>query len=152
MMIDVVEALHSLEKCAHEMDAELSQGRQVTPFNPSNLAVRALAERGLRLADLSVTPRVKAADIGLSARVEPDLTLGALIAFRAAARFARAGASPTYTVNASYRAVMRYIEILPIALRDAADIHALQNGSRGANDRKRSRTRPVDGPDTDAMP
>ncbi len=121
-MIDVVEALELLEKCAHEMGSEFSSTPRATPLRPNNLAVRALAERGLRLADLSTSPRTTRTDAGPSARIEPALTLGALVAFRTAARFARAGASPSTTLEASYRAVTRYIEILPSSLRDDADI------------------------------
>ncbi|MCW2522308.1 MAG: hypothetical protein JWO63_643 [Frankiales bacterium] len=131
-MIDVVEALEILEKCADEIDSEeLSGGEQEAPLRASNLAGRALAECGLRLADLSSFSRVRAANTARQPRVEPALTLGALIAFRTAARFARAGASPARTVNASYRAVTRYIEILPIGLRDGADSRAVQVGLIG---------------------
>jgi hypothetical protein len=56
------------------------------------------------------------------------MTLGAMIVFRTADKFVRAGAPTVRTLDALYRAVQRYVEVLPDSLQDGADqtaIHAL---------------------------
>jgi hypothetical protein len=118
-MIDVVQALELLEICAADaagQDAPEEGGTGVAPHRRMSLAERALARRQLHVSDLAPPsfggrPRHDSA--------APDgskLTLGAVIAFRTADRFERAGGSTAHTLEAAHRAVARYAELISSAL------------------------------------
>src|ERR1700735_1812234 len=121
-MIDVVQALELFEICADEMATEDADGtgnlgraggRRMT------LTARALAKRQLHVAHLARFPLRRA--LGDGYPDEPTMTLGAMIVFRTADRFGRAGASTTRTIEALYRAVQRYVELIPDSLQDGVD-------------------------------
>ena len=127
-MIDVVRALELFEICADEMTAERASGdhragdagdRRLT------LTARALAKGKLNVAQLTRFPLRGFPGDGTAAR-EPTLTLGAMIVFRTADRCVRAGASPTRTLEALYRAVEHYLDILPGPLQSEVDKAAVQ--------------------------
>jgi hypothetical protein len=54
------------------------------------------------------------------------MTLGAMIVFRTADKFVRAGAPTARTLDALYRAVQRYVEVLPASLQDGIDQTAIR--------------------------
>jgi hypothetical protein len=125
-MIDVVQALELFEICADEMATEDADGtgnlgragsRRMT------LTARALAKRQLHVAHLARFPLRRA--LGDEYPDEPTMTLGAMIVFRTADRFGRAGASTTRTIEALYRAVQRYVELIPNSLQDGVDKTAI---------------------------
>jgi hypothetical protein len=125
--IDVVQALELFEICADEMaseDAGSEFGRDDAGRRRLSLTARALAKRELSVAHLSRFPLRGSLD-GAATPAEPTMTLGALIVFRTADRFVRAGASTTRTLEAVYRAVQRYLEIIPSSLQDGADRAAI---------------------------
>jgi hypothetical protein len=125
-MIDVVQALELFEICADEMATEDADGagsfggvggRRMT------LTSRALAKRQLHVAHLARFPHRGALGDGYSDQA--IMTLGAMIVFRTADRFGRAGASTTRTIEGLYRAVQRYVELLPDSLQDGVDKTAI---------------------------
>jgi hypothetical protein len=121
-MITVVDALQLLEECTQEPDSSGALESANARHGTSNrIVTRALALGELRRSDLTRYPLVLARNGNREAPDDPLLTLGAFIAFRTADRFARAGASPQQTLEASYRAARRYLDIFPAALRNAAD-------------------------------
>ena len=125
-MIDVVQALELFEICADEMATEDADGTgSVGPAGGRRmtLTARALAKRQLHVAHLARFPLRRALDDGYSD--EPTMTLGAMIVFRTADRFGRAGASTTRTIEALYRAVQRYVELIPRSLQDGVDKTAI---------------------------
>jgi hypothetical protein len=122
-MIDVVEALQLLEQCAEKRSTE---DRGYVPRLDS-LVVQALAERQLHLSDLNRLPLLAASGRIPLTSSESPLTLGALIVFRTAHRFARAGSTTAQAVNAASRAAERYLDILPNSLHDKADEDAMQD-------------------------
>jgi hypothetical protein len=126
-MIDVIQALELFETCADEMateDADGTGNRGGPGGRRMTLTARALAKRQLQLASLTrfalrgVLGHAQSAD-------EPTMTLGAVMVFRTADRFGRAGASTTHTIEALYRAVHRYAEFIPSSLRDGLDETAI---------------------------
>jgi hypothetical protein len=122
-MIDVVEALQLLEESAELTSTKGSDFAR----RPDSLVIRALAERQLHLADLNRFPLPAASKRqALDSRDSP-LTLGALIVFRTAHRFVRAGSTSAQAINAAYRAARRYLDILPSSLHDKADQAAMHN-------------------------
>jgi hypothetical protein len=126
-MIDVIQALELFETCADEMateDADRRGNRGGTGGRRMTLTARALAKRQLQLADLSRFPLRGVLGDAPSAD-EPTMTLGAMMVFRTADRFGRAGASRTRTIEALYRAVHRYTELIPCSLRDGLDETAI---------------------------
>lgn len=123
-MIDVVQALELFEICADEMASEEANGdgggagrRRMT------LTARALAKRQLHVAHLARFPLRGA--LGNARSDEPVMTLGALIVFRTADKFGRAGASTSRTIAAIYRAVEQYMELIPSSLLDGVDQTAI---------------------------
>jgi hypothetical protein len=125
-MIDVVQALELFEICADEMATEDADGTgSVRPAGGRRmtLTARALAKRQLHVAHLARFPLRGALGDGYSD--EPTMTLGAMIVFRTADRFGRAGASTTRTIDALYRAVQRYVELIPSSLQDGVDKKAI---------------------------
>ncbi|MCW2523240.1 MAG: hypothetical protein JWO63_1575 [Frankiales bacterium] len=121
-MITVVDALQLLEECAQEPDVVDTHELRHSQRLPSNRIVARALERGdLRRSDLTRYPLVHARRGDREGREQPPLTLGAFVAFRAADRLARAGASPDQTIEASYRAARRYVDLFPASLRDSAD-------------------------------
>jgi hypothetical protein len=126
-MIDVVQALVLFEICAEEMAAEDASGARDTDRagrRRMTLTARALAKRELDVAHLSRYPH---RDFPHDAATpdQPPMTLGAMIVFRTADKFGRAGASTTHTLDAVYRAAQRYVELLPNSLQDGTDKIAL---------------------------
>jgi len=114
MTIDVVRALDLLETCAAEVAGEeVSAGRRPS-FRRSTLTTRALAK-------LDIAPLAANGSVVTSG---PRLTLGATIAFRAAHRTGRAGAPAPRALDAAYRAVHRYLNLLPRSMLDGADLTA----------------------------
>jgi hypothetical protein len=128
-MIDVVQALELFEICADEMASEQTTGEcnsGETGRQRRTLTARALAKTHLHVAHLA---RYPLRGVPWDTRTDqPTMTLGAMIVFRTADKFVRAGAPTTRTLDALYRAVQRYVEVLPDSLQDGADqtaIHAL---------------------------
>jgi hypothetical protein len=118
-MIDVVQALELFESCAADM-AEEDAG---TGHRRKNLTARALTKGQIHRSQLSGFPPTC---LPTAVRpVRPGMTLGALIVFRTADKFGRAGASPARTIDALYRAVQRYVEVLPRSLLDRTDSSAV---------------------------
>jgi len=146
-MIDVVQALELFEICADEMAAEDATGecdaggagrRRMT------LTARALSKRPLDVAHLARFP-LHGSLHGTTAAGEPPMTLGAMIVFRTADRFVRAGASTAHTLDALYRAAQQYLELIPSSLRDgvdkaAANVLMIEAGSLLLSRRPRSST------------
>jgi hypothetical protein len=121
-MITVVDALQLLEQCTPQPDSSGALEDPNAPHPTSNrIVTRALALGELRRSDLTRYPLALPRKDIRKPPHDPPLTLGAFIAFRTADRVARAGASPQQTLEASYRAARRYLDILPAALRDSAD-------------------------------
>jgi hypothetical protein len=126
-MIDVVQALELLELCADEMvreDAERDWETGRARRRPMSLTARALAKRKLNLAHLA---RFSAGNSRHDAATldGPTMTLGAMIVFRTAHRFGLAGASTERSLDAVYRAVQRYVDIIPGSLQDGVDTAAI---------------------------
>lgn len=145
-MIDLVQALELFEICADEMATEEATGqvdRGGDGRQRMTLTARALAKRQLHVAHLARFPL--RGPIGGQPSGEPAMTLGAMIVFRTADRFVRAGASTTRTVDALYRAAQRYLELVPSSLQDSVDKTAISVLTSGAGEPVRlSRpTRPV---------
>jgi hypothetical protein len=121
-MLNIIEALELFEISADEMAAEDAIGVGcVVGHNGRRLSLtaRALAKRQLDGAHLARIPLR-----GSSYRVaadEPAMTLGAVIVFRTADRFVRAGASTSRTLDAVYRAAQRYLDLIPRSLLDGVD-------------------------------
>ena len=127
-MIDVVHALELFEICADEMTAERARGdHQVVDAGGRRLTLtaRALAKAELNVAQLTRFPLRSFPGDGTAAR-EPIMTLGAMIVFRTADKCVRAGASPARTLEALYRAVEQYLDILPGPLQNEVDQAAVQ--------------------------
>jgi hypothetical protein len=122
-MIDVIQALELFEICADELAADeledSSGGREAGRRRPS-LTARALAKQQLHVAHLARFP-LRRSWLDPSATDEPAMTLGAMVVFRTADRFGRAGASTERTLDAIYHAVQRYVDIIPTALQDGTD-------------------------------
>jgi hypothetical protein len=122
-MIDVVQASELLEVCAAEIASENSaaaRGPEPARRARLSLAARALAKRQLTIAHLARRPLGRWPH-GVARTDEPTITLGAVIVFRTADRLGRAGASTAHTLDAVYRAVHRYVDVLPSTLQDRAD-------------------------------
>jgi hypothetical protein len=128
-MIDVVHALELLEISADEMSSEDAGGgtcgTEGLPTRRASLTARALAKGQLTVADLSRFP-LRRSQSGAGEDNEPPMTLGAVIVFRTADTFGRAGASTPRTLDAVYRAVQRYVDIIPITLQSCADRTAIR--------------------------
>jgi hypothetical protein len=121
-MIDVVQALELFEICADEMASEDATGDASARSSGSRrmtLTARALAKRQLHVAHLVRFPLRNVLD--RTQADEPAMTLGAMIVFRTADRFVRAGASTTRTIDALYRAVERYLDLVPSSIQDSVD-------------------------------
>jgi hypothetical protein len=149
-MMDVVQALELFEACAEEMANEAAAARRENGDGAVRrrvgLTARALAKGEvdvMRLARFEL--RGSCRDV--AGREEPLMSLGALIVFRTADRFSRAGMSPQRTLDAVYRGVQRYAETLPNWLQDGVDktaIHALMADAVQSGVRER-RQRPPRG-------
>jgi hypothetical protein len=121
-MIDVADALELLEICADEMSSQGAGGTCRTegvPKRRASLTARALAKGQLNVADLSRFP-LRSSQPGTGEYDEPLMTLGAMIVFRTADKFGRAGASTSRTLDAVYRAVQGYVDILPSSPQSCA--------------------------------
>jgi hypothetical protein len=126
-MIDVVQALELLEICAEEIATEDEECEPDAVGNPRqrvSLTARALATRQLTVADLVNWPLGILSHNGVTS-YEPAMTLGALIVFRTADRFWRAGASTDRALIAVYCAAQRYAEMIPHSLHDDVDKAAI---------------------------
>lgn len=126
-MIDVVQALELFEICADEIASEQTDGECNTRpavGHQRSLTVRALAKTHLHVADLA---RYPLRGVPWDTRSDqPMLTLGAMIVFRTADKFVRAGAPTARTLDALYRAVQRYAEVLPGSVHDGVDQTAIR--------------------------
>jgi hypothetical protein len=126
-MIDVVQALELFEICADEMASEqTASGGNPGPVGPGHgtLTARALAKTHLHVAHLA---RYPLRGIPWDTRSDqPTMTLGAMIVFRTADKFVRAGAPTARTLDALYRAVQRYVEVIPDSLQDGVDQTAIR--------------------------
>jgi hypothetical protein len=126
-MIDVVQALEMFEICADEIAAEEAgdwSHAGGADHRHLTLTARALAKRHLDVAHLTRFP-IRGSLCDANGAGEPTMTLGALIVFRTADRFVRAGASTAHTLDALYRAVQRYLDIIPVSLQDRIDTTAV---------------------------
>jgi hypothetical protein len=126
-MIDLVQALELFEICADEMTREESSGEYsagAIGHRRMSLTARALAKRQLHVAHLARFPLRGGPRDGAGSD-RPAMTLGAMIVFRTADRFVRAGASTDRTLDAIYRAAQQYVEIIPSALQDGVDKTAI---------------------------
>ncbi|MCW2526701.1 MAG: hypothetical protein JWM76_1561 [Pseudonocardiales bacterium] len=126
-MIDVVQALELLEICVDEMaDEDAGSGPRggVASRRRMSLTSRALAKGQLDVGQLGRF-LLRGGTSDTAAPDEPTMTLGALIVFRTANKFGRAGASTARTMDAVYNAVQRYVEILPSSLQDRTDTSAI---------------------------
>jgi hypothetical protein len=122
-VIDVIQALELLEICADEMAGELDNGEPDHAGGPRRrmgLTARALAKRQLTLAQLANWPLSDCPNRTSIPR-QPAMTVGALIVFRTAHRFGRAGASIERTLDAVYCAAHRYTAMVPRSLQDDVD-------------------------------
>ena len=127
-MIDVIQALELLEICADEMATEHENDQQDdggAPRRRVSLTARALGKLQLSIDALSRWPLGSRANIAGTPR-ESTMTIGALIVFRTAHRFGRAGASTERTIDAVYCAAHRYLEMIPQSLQDDVDKVALR--------------------------
>jgi hypothetical protein len=126
-MIDVVQALELFEICADEVASEQTasdgDAGQVV-LGRGTLTARALAKTQLHLAHLARYP-LRAAPRDTRSD-QPTMTLGAMIVFRTADKSVRAGAPTARTLDALYRAVQRYVEVIPGALQDGVDQTAIR--------------------------
>jgi hypothetical protein len=126
-MIDVVQALELFEICAEEMASELTAGEGnagEAGRQRRTLTARALAKTQLHVAHLS---RYPLRGVPWDTRSDqPTMTLGAMIVFRTADKFVRAGAPTARTLDAIYRAVQRYVEVIPGSLQEGADQTAIR--------------------------
>jgi hypothetical protein len=126
-MIDVIQALELLEICADEMAGEHENGEPDgagTPRRRMSLTARALAKRQLTLAQLANWPLGDCPN-RTPTPCQPAMTVGALIVFRTAHRFGRAGASTERTLDAVYCAAHRYTAMVPHSLQDDVDKAAM---------------------------
>jgi hypothetical protein len=147
-MIDVVQALELFEICADEMASEHKAGESnpgVAGRQRGTLTARALAKIQLHLDHMARYP-LRSVLWGPQPE-QSAMTLGAMIVFRTADKFVRAGAPPARTLDALYRAVQRYTEVLPNSLQDGVDQAAIRTlmteenrASRGLNDERSSIT------------
>ena len=126
-MIDVVQALELFEICADEMENEQRAGEGTTgeaARKRRTLTARALAKTHLQVAHLA---RYPLRGVPWDSRPDqPTMTLGAMIVFRTADKFVRAGAPTARTLDALYRAVQRYVEVIPASLQDGVDHTAIR--------------------------
>jgi hypothetical protein len=127
-MIDVIPALELFEICADEMaEQDSSDACELSPLGrrrPS-LTARELAKQQVHIAHLARFP-LRGPLLLNPTTGEPTMTLGAVIVFRTADRFGRADASTRRILDAVYRAVQRYMEIIPSSLQDGVDKTAVQ--------------------------
>jgi hypothetical protein len=123
-MIDMIQALELLEICADEMASEhedVNFDRTGVNRTTQSLAARALAVREMSIAQLGSWP----VPVQVARPAGPALSIGALIVFRTAHRFWRAGASTERTLSAVYCAASRYADAIPDSLQDDVDKLAL---------------------------
>jgi hypothetical protein len=126
-MIDVVQALELFEICADEMANEQSGGEcnvAQARRQRTTLTARALAKTQLHVAHLARYP-LHGVPWNTTSD-QPTMTLGAMVVFRTADKFVRAGASTARTLDALYRAVQRYVEVIPASLQDGVDRTAIR--------------------------
>jgi hypothetical protein len=128
-MIGVLQALELFEICPDEIAGEQTIGGY--NFGEAGQPRRTLTARALAKTHLHVAHLVRYPLRGVpwdTRTDQPAMTLGAMIVFRTADNFVRAGAPTTQTLDALYRAVQRYVEVLPGSLQDGIDqvaIHML---------------------------
>jgi hypothetical protein len=110
--VDVVAALEQLHACALERPAG-SGSTSTTPLVASALARTGLPPDALATARLFTgSPRDTSEDDSALG----GMTLGALVALRAAERAERTGADAEAVVSRARAAVMRYVSVLPASL------------------------------------
>jgi hypothetical protein len=109
-----------LEICAADMASEhedVNFERTGVIRTTQSLAARALAARQLSVAQLGSWP----VPVQVGRPTGPALSIGALIVFRTAHRFWRAGASTERTLSAVYCVASRYAVAIPDSLQDDVD-------------------------------
>lgn len=126
-MIDVVQALELFEICADEMASEQAASEGTAGESGrrrGTLTARALAKTHLHVAHRA---RYPLRGVPWDTRSDqPTMTLGAMVVFRTADKFVRAGAPTSRTLDALYRAVQRYVEVIPDSLQDGVDQTAIR--------------------------
>jgi hypothetical protein len=124
-VIDIVDALDLLDSCVRDrgegyralrrrLPAVLRTGPiDAFPAATDSIVTLALSKAGAPLTALSPLAHMSVADVYASGRHPLDLTLGAVVAFRAAESVERRGQTWAMSLQAALRAASRFVELIP---------------------------------------
>jgi hypothetical protein len=137
--LDIVDALDLLDRCVRErgegyrsLPQRLSAGTDdASPAAPDGIVTLALSKAGAprtALGPLAHTPVVEG---GAAGRARPNLTLGAVVVFRAAESVERRGQTWAMSLQAAERAASKFLELIPDSLVGGA-AEAATRSHRGA--------------------
>jgi hypothetical protein len=137
--LDIVDALNLLDRCVRErgegyrsLPDRLSAGPDdASPAATDGIVTLALSKAGAPRTALSPLAHTPVADVYASGRSPLDLTLGAVVVFRAAESLERRGQTWAASLQAAVRAASRFLELIPDGVVGDADA-AAAGSHRGA--------------------
>jgi hypothetical protein len=124
-VIDIVDALDLLDSCVRDrgedyrslrrrLPAVSRTGRNdAFPAATDSIVTLALTKAGAPLIALSPLAHTSVADVYASERHRINLTLGAVVVFRAAESVERRGQTWAMSLQAALRAASRFVELIP---------------------------------------
>jgi hypothetical protein len=114
-VITVLDALDLLRECLDDAAGQTQIVVDDYMSRPGSLLAHALAKRGLADVDLNLLPIIAEAQADAHS-AGPALTLGALVALKAADRAQRAGSDWSIATITARAVVLKYVDLLPDSL------------------------------------
>jgi hypothetical protein len=141
-VIDIVDALNLLDSCVRDRGNDYrSPPRRLAAVSPTepqgeasaatdSIVTCALRKAGAPLAVLSALAYTPIADVYASGPPDLNLTLGAVVVFRAAEAAERLGQTWAMSLEAALRVAARFVELIPdrVAVRAADAVAASDRG------------------------
>jgi hypothetical protein len=153
-VIDIVDALDLVDSCVRDRGEDYRalprRLAAVSPIKPKaeapgvsdSIVTLALRKAGAPLTVLSALAHAPVADVYASGRPDLNLTLGAVVVFRAAESAERRGQTWAMSRQAALQAAARFVELIPdrVAARAAGAVTAPDRGASLAQHVNRART------------
>jgi hypothetical protein len=124
-VIDIVDALDLLDSCVRDRGegyrslrrrlpaVPRTGGNDACPAATDSIVTLALTKAGAPLTALRPLAHTSVADVYASGRHRINLTLGAVVVFRAAESVERRGQTWAMSLQAALRAASRFVELIP---------------------------------------